>query len=438
MDEAETVIDVIGGDFETAEAGSIKVGSPHLLKSEIGAALEMASCGRLEVEGPSRWPHALIVAFESSTGRLTISRGGYCSTPAWYASAEFGFILAPSRLVFGQLPHFDGIASLKRGWSLRHDGESRTVQLWDGWRDWARDGVEFHDYEADKIRLRELVTESARALLQSQPPAKALALSGGVDSAVLARVAIDLGHPPLAFNVSFMLEDGSIPEDLSRARLTAGMLGLKLREIIVRPDEVKSLIRETIRRGGNDQAFSIEGHLYLTRLCQELTKEGLKSCLLGAGADALLGSKVYLDGPGSQGEFQKKYLNSLRSIYGLESPVLISQSFGIRFLRPFVHPQIEKFCFSLPPEYLVKEQARGFLSKRILRGAFASGLPEEVVSGGKSHPPESTGSTRQLASVIGGKNRRRKYYQSEFRQQVYDATSPSWVQDLWRTLRGGR
>ena len=113
-------------------------------------------------------------------------------------------------------------------------------------------------------------------------PEVALALSGGVDSALLAAVA---GRPLSSFTVCAAGDD----PDAAAARGVAGQLGLRHREVRVRPASYAARHR---RRRGHRGAAARARALPLAFLFGTVARQA-KVCLMGEGADEVFGG--YLD-----------------------------------------------------------------------------------------------------------------------------------------------
>ncbi len=418
LSDADFAITGIGEALAVGRSENLEAGALDLDPDELDAVLELMRRGRLEVEGPSRWPHAVIVGFDSDRARVLVVRGQFSSMPLLFHDDGPRLIIAPTGRAFRHFPVGKKLSMIEKGQVLIHAPGKGGLQLLDGRRDWGRDTIEGHNYEDDKAELKALFRAGVKEALDRGPYPMALSLSGGLDSAIVAQLCVELGQRLPAFNVSFEQKGDRVPLDLKRARLTAERLDLDLHEIVVTRSEVENLLRETIVRAGTRQRFVIDGLIYLTRLGQELEREGIASFLAGTGIDALLGSHRDVNGPESDEEFQSAFIGMFRSVYGLESTRLIQSSFAPRFIQPLVNPRIEAFCFRLPREYLVAGHGESFRGKKIARDAFASVFPPAVIGGGKSMPPTTTGSERLLKHSLGNASQRERYYAELYREHV--------------------
>lgn len=425
----------LGEALNVREAGAWRIAAAGPQEVDTDVALEMARGGRLAADGPGRWPHSIVAVWNADQSRLWLVRGEFCACPLNFVHEGSDLLVSAAHRAFRVLPHAARLASLKKGHTLIHDFASGKLDIRNGERTWVRDPMDACSYQQAQAGFRERLTGATRVALRSCPRPAVLSLSGGLDSAILARILDDLGERLPAFTVSLEAEGDELPSDLVRARLTARRLGLELHEIIIRKDEIDALIPDTILRADSSLPIAVEGHLYLTRLCGELERRGIASYFRGDGLDGLLGSYSHLAHTPSGWDRDRLLLQSLRQGYALEPAFLIMESFSPKSVAPFIGAEIEEFCLRLPRDYIVLGDGENFVGKRIARDAFAGDLPGEVIQGPKILPPVSTGLHRVISPGWGGRPRRRQRYFKLYSKIVLDPEAKRRPRGLSRLRR---
>ena len=123
------------------------------------------------------------------------------------------------------------------------------------------------------------ISEATREQLQADVPV-GLFLSGGVDSGLIAAAASGGGAQPQAFCAGFGEEAF---DERKTAGKTAGLLGLPLREILIRPTAEDAVPKVA---AAFDEPFG-DASAYPTLLLAEAAREQVKVVLAGDGGDEL-------------------------------------------------------------------------------------------------------------------------------------------------------
>jgi asparagine synthase (glutamine-hydrolysing) len=297
-------------------------------------------------------------------------------------------------------------------------------------RGWADDRRRRRCGTCGTDEVRRLVKDAVRLRLRSDVPV-ALALSGGVDSSVIAAECVDLGVRPAAFTVAF---DGDAA-DSGYARRVAARLRLPLTDVRADASAIPDLFRhydepfadssavallelaralggryKVILNGdGGDEAFGGYRHYEFIAAKQALKMASAKLGLCdGRGSDGTGRTQVYVqskaafrareradlvngnwrgnaldqfgrDAPAGQGGAFERALWSDRRMYvpndlAYKSDIALASQ-GIEGRAPFLDHRLLDWTGSLPREDLV----RGREKKILLRAAYRGRLPDEIL-----------------------------------------------------------
>ncbi|MCX7680438.1 MAG: asparagine synthase-related protein [Anaerolineae bacterium] len=194
-------------------------------------------------------------------------------------------------------------------------------------------------------------------------PAEVLLFSGGLDTSVLAALALSL---PL---LHVCLEDGG--EDLRYAEAVARHLG---RELVVRRvsvEEALDALPEVIRlRRTFDPALPNDLALYFAFV--EARRLGFGSAMTGDGADELFAGYSYMFDL-DLGTYIPWLAKRVRF-----SANELGEWFGMNVFQPYLYPAIVDLALSIPPELKVREENGGRVGKWVLRKAFEGHLPPDI------------------------------------------------------------
>ena len=319
---------------------------------------------------------------------------------------------------------FANIRELMPGTFLRFDGKDLSIRDW--WEVPVYEGP--YRSEADYIEeLRWLLEDSVRLRLKGDFPVGVF-LSGGIDSTIIAALArVEQG-----FIVSFP-ETGEPYDERSVARRVAEDLDMKLHIIEPKPRDLREYLPGMIWH--LDQPVGSLSSLGAFMASRKAFDEGVKSVLVGQGADEIFGGHVrylmmlaedrlgqepvlqnylplaryfwhpqmfgepadrYYDllnrGPGKD----RKCRNRVRELFAkhknltdkmaytdihIALPTVLAMddrataAFGIENRNPFLDHRLVEFAFKLPPEL----KTDGFTGKSILRKAMRGIAPDYVL-----------------------------------------------------------
>ena len=347
--------------------------------------------------------------------------------------------LTTIRPEFGTRTMFAGVESVAPGeWSLYSTGSFERLEARSCWDQSAVD-------QGNASDTRSVIEDSVTRHLRTDVPMCAL-LSGGLDSSIIARVAMDRLGELRTFCAG--ARGAGFDDDFTMARKVAEYLGTEHTEVEITAGGFVDRWRSMVETGGVPLSTPNEVAIY--EVCARLRSEGYPVTLSGEGADELFGgyesamvqAQAFVDGvDGSDsaaglfhlqsnawiGDGQKSRLmnqdwlgevdgdRELKGWYQhsfdeLRGKAMDSMQGHLAFHRrmnlsnllrrldtasmlssvegrtPFADFEVARFAESLPMDqkYVLGEPSR---TKIALREAFAGDLPDEVVARPKASFP---------------------------------------------------
>lgn len=402
-----------------------------------GAALEAAVQGRLEKDGPSRWMDAFHVLIDERTKRLSIVRGEFDETPVRWCARSGSLFVAPECKAFTNLKDPGKVRELAPGCSLVYPAESGEARVVDGWVRWPRPSLDTRTFEEACSALVELTETWLAERLPKAAPPLAVALSGGLDSAIAASIAVKLGYRPPAYTVWFDLGDGTEPNDLLKARRHAAELGLEHREIRVTQAEIPEYLDDMVLRGESMAILVIEGSLHWLILARRMAKDGIRTCISGQGSDHLLASFPEILSVKEGVDPYDQWFENVRTVVSADRERLVTDSYGLTTLGAYQSPEFRDFALTLPIEYLWHTVDGRIQGKRILRAAFADRLPPSFTAESKVNLHLVGNLGVMLRNLYGPEGERKNRYPERFGDLLAPRRISRWAQ--WqRALFPGR
>ena len=202
-----------------------------------------------------------------------------------------------------------------------------------------------------------------------------IALSGGLDSTILAHLASSKN--PLALAVA---ADGFDASDLEFSTLAAKNCNLNLKLLRPDADELADAARKTADILGNFNDIEIRNATVMYVLLSNAKKLGMHKVMTGDGADELFAGYKFmrkLNPEKLQSELDRVY-----SVMHFTSQI-IAKDMGISIVSPFLSENVIQAAKSIAPEYKSGEGDVKY-GKWILRKAFESKIPRDIVMAGKS------------------------------------------------------
>ena len=219
----------------------------------------------------------------------------------------------------------------------------------------------------------------------SECKAKTLALSGGLDSSILAYFLKNKGVNALALTTRDF-----IATDLTYCQLVAKKFNLPLNIIMPKTEELLSAIQETIKILKNFNDIEIRNSIVMYLTLKSVKDSGKSDIILGDGADELFaGYSFFLKK--NDIELQKD-LERIWDIMHFTSKK-IGNVLGIKVETPFLNDNVMNLAKRIPAKFKVGEYNGKKYGKWILRKAFEDKLPKSIVWREKSPMQDGAGTT---------------------------------------------
>jgi asparagine synthase (glutamine-hydrolysing) len=232
----------------------------------------------------------------------------------------------------------------------------------------------------------ESLIDQCRRVLQSsvtECKSKWIALSGGLDSSILAYLLKD--QKPQAITI---ITKDFLGTDLTYAQIIAKHTELPLSLMQVSMEEMLDSINETIKILGNFNDIEIRNSIVPYIYLNSLKKKGVDSVITGDGADEVFAGYNFLLKK-SEEELVEE-LKRIKKIMHFPSKD-IAESLNMRVETPFLNEDVIEFSDSLPISKKINQKEEKRFGKWILREAFEKNLPENIIWREKSPMQDGSG-----------------------------------------------
>jgi asparagine synthase (glutamine-hydrolysing) len=257
----------------------------------------------------------------------------------------------------------------------------------------------FMDFPLKARGLNELDEAIVRAVAERSNEG-VVALSGGVDSALVAQLA---GRQCVVVGVS-----GS--HDLLRARLVADELGITLHEELIDQDDIEEALRRVLAVIPDKDPVNASIATTLYFVSRWAGRNGEERILAGQGADELFGGySRYLHTETLAKDMEEDFRKLPRQIARDQA---VAGLFGAYFSLPYLDPRVVDAAQAIPAEMRVMDGVR----KRPLREVAARHMPEEIAQYEKKAMQYGSGVMKEierLAARKGFKKRLKDYLEEE-------------------------
>ncbi len=261
--------------------------------------------------------------------------------------------------------------------------------------------------EGLREELRELLQRAVAAC-----PSEGILLSGGLDTSILAHLAVQAGHRPRAITVSVDPEElgglelvdpalGIVGQrdqilDLPYAKMLAEQLGLEHTVRLVSIPQLLDAAKEVVRILGTFDPMEVRNSATIHLGLKEAVRLGLPTVITGDGADELFAGYSYVfSKPPQEIEEYTRYLNGIMYF----SSVDLGKASGVLVQTPYLDPAVRGFAVGLAAVRKVGRRGDALMGKWILREIFQGELPPEIVWRTKTPIEYGSGSTI-LGAVI--------------------------------------
>ena len=218
-----------------------------------------------------------------------------------------------------------------------------------------------------------------------------IALSGGLDSSILAHLRKDLN--PQAITI---ITKDFLGTDLTFAQIIAKHTGLPLSLMQVTMEEVLDSINETIKILDNFNDIEIRNSIVPYLYLNLLKKKGVDSVITGDGADEIFAGYNFLLKK-SKDELDQE-LERIKKIMHFPSKN-IAKSLNMKVETPFLNEDVIKFSNSIPISRKINVKEDKKYGKWILRETFEKDLPKNIIWREKSPMQDGSG-TNNLTGLF--------------------------------------
>ncbi len=426
-------IKTLGGGLEAHQGEGFTLWVSGIEAEHLGEAKRLAQEGNLAKKAPSQWRAGFFLLLDDRTQTLTLLRGEFSNVPVQFVTRKADLFIAPETKAFSNISRHEKIRRLKPGHSFVFNLRNGECQLIDGTLDWPEPEVNGSTYEEEKQRYAKLAEAAVANSLALAPRPIALALSGGLDSALVALLARDAGFRLPAFHVSFRGEGLPASVDLQSARALADFLDLDLHEILISEEDLEPLIEEMIYRSEATRFWEMAGTLHWLVLGKRLESEGYAACLTGNGPDCLLGSHLEMYADHLTSGFHKSYVSSFRALLNPEHENALMESFAFDVLSPLKDESMIDHALQLPREFMVGMRNGMIQSKILVRDICAERLPGELGSTQKITPAHGN----NLAAVLDarfGSEEKRNHAIKRLRRRTLKPEELGWRSTLQKVI----
>ena len=220
---------------------------------------------------------------------------------------------------------------------------------------------------------------------------KWIALSGGLDSSVLAYLLKNQKPKAIA-----IITKDFLGTDLTYAQIIAKHTQLPLSLLQVSLEEVLDSIDETIKILKNFNDIEIRNSIVPYMYLNSLKKEGVDSVITGDGADEIFAGYNFLLKK-SDKELDKE-LERIKKIMHFPSKD-IATALGMTVETPFLNEDVIKFSENIPLSKKINFKGDKKFGKWILRETFEKDLPKNIIWREKSPMQDGSG-TNNLTGLF--------------------------------------
>lgn len=319
--------------------------------------------------------------YDAERDEFLIARDPIGVIPLYIGYDDDGKVYVASELkaLEGQCDRYEPFLPGHYYWS-REPGMKRYYK-----RDWfSYDAVK--DNAASVTDIHDALEAAVKRQLMSDVPYGVL-LSGGLDSSVISAIAEKFSERRIEDDDkerawwprlhSFAVGLKGAP-DLAKAKLVADYIGTVHHEINYTIQEGLDAIRDVIYFIETYDVTTVRASTPMYLLARVIKSMGIKMVLSGEGADEIFGGYLYFHKAPSPKAFHEETVRKLSKLYMydcLRANKSLS-AWGVEGRVPFLDKEFLDVAMRTNPE--AKMCPGKTIEKRIVRGAFANMLPDEV------------------------------------------------------------
>lgn len=217
------------------------------------------------------------------------------------------------------------------------------------------------------FKLRLLSQEAVKRNLT-----EGILFSGGLDTSILAAIASKSASLK-AFTVAL---EGAPAPDVQYATLMASSLKLEHVVHYFKNDELYDAVRVVVKTMRSFDPMEIRNSIVVYIGLRVAKEHGMGTVMTGDGCDELFAGYSFLF------DLEKEQLDlELQKLWDVMqfSSIKLAKALGIEAKLPYLDPDFESFAMKIDSSYKVRDEKGMKWGKWIVRKAFESILPEEIV-----------------------------------------------------------
>lgn len=221
-------------------------------------------------------------------------------------------------------------------------------------------------------KLDELIVRSIN--LRKTNKKAAVLLSGGVDSALLAKKLKAAGMRFTCYSAGVLNDKGKEPIDVERAREVAKAINLRLKTITIKKSDVPNYLKKIISLVEDSNVVKAGVSLPIFLACEQAKKDGAKVVYSGLGADEIFGGYARQR---KAGNLNKECSSSVLKAYEKDTfrDDAIAMYNNLELRLPYYDLDLVNFALRIPSRLKITKQQ----NKYVLREAAKyAGLPVHI------------------------------------------------------------
>ncbi len=292
-------------------------------------------------------------------GKLYLARDLLGIKPIWYTTNE-GFAFSSEKKALKEIGYLN-INELVPRKILEYNTEDKVITYTE--RDFFEiDPVSDASHDEHMIKVKELLMDAIKKRIPNQK--FGILFSGGIDSTVIAKALIDLGHKDIpCYTAVFDHPDLQPPKDFVYATKIAKQYNLNHKVIKITLDDIPNHLKEIIPLIEDNNVVKVGVALTFYAACKQAKEDGCKVLLSGLGSEEIFAG--YNRHKQSQ-NVNKECLYGLLKIYerDLYRDDVITMNNQLELRLPFLDLSLIKYALKIPVKYKLDEEGR---TKVILR-----------------------------------------------------------------------
>lgn len=331
--------------------------------------------------------------------KVYLARDNIGVKPLWF-SLENGFAFASEKKVLEKIGYVN-VEELNPRKILVYDIKKENVEFIE------REFFKLEELKSSFKKAKEKIYSLLEEAVRKRIPDKKLGLlfSGGIDSTILAVILKKLNKEFTCYTT--YLEDDKLKkaEDLVFAEKIAKELGLKLKTVKIKNNELKKLLKKVVPLIEDNNVIKVGVGLTFFSACEEAKKDKCKVILSGLGAEEIFGG---YSRHRNAIDLNKECLSGLLKIYerDLYRDDVIAMFNNLELRVPFLDKKLIEYALKTANKFKTKDGIEKYILRKIgeelgLRKEFAYRKKKAAQYGSNIHK-----AIRRLAvNEMKGKNK---------------------------------